>query len=150
MAMSEMKKAITKIRFVLATVKEKERELAVRNRQFKRQLSQARSHALHGSASLDATLGIMGEIQERLDGVENNQQHLDAIKVCAQEELQALELTDRIEQAKTELKSLKAPSNSESGLEESANEKIQELERFIQEASIRAGQVITGEIDLNE
>ena len=32
MAMSEMKKAITKIRFVLATVKEKERELAVRNR----------------------------------------------------------------------------------------------------------------------
>ena len=92
----------------------------------------------------------MGEIQERLDGVENNQQHLDAIKVRAQEELQALELTDRIEQAKTELKSLKAPSNSESGLEESANEKIQELERFIQEASIRAGQVITGEIDLNE
>ena len=72
MAMSEMKKAITKIRFVLATVKEKERELAVRNRQFKRQLSQARSHALHGSASLDATLGIMGEMVQPVNAREHS------------------------------------------------------------------------------
>ncbi|MCI0438221.1 MAG: hypothetical protein L0177_03715 [Chloroflexi bacterium] len=145
MTMPEMQKAISKLRFLLASIKGKEEELESLARQFRRQLERAPNHAIHGGNSLEATLNIMNEIQERLDDVEQSRAHLAAIKKRAQSELQALELTDKIEQAKTRLASLKMrlTASGEGAPEEL--EEITELERFIDEASIRAGRAITGE-----
>ena len=111
------------------------------SRQFSRQLERAPSYAVHGGSSLDAALSVMGEIQERLDGVEARRGHLAAIK---ERELQALQLTDRIEHAKAELAALKKRSRTGGSPDEEAG-RIGELERFVQEASIRAAESITGE-----
>ena len=87
MAMPEMQKAISKLRLLLATMKAKEEEMQNLSRQFRRQLGRAPAHAIHGGHALDATLSIMEEIQERLDGVEKSRTHLAAIKRRAQDEL---------------------------------------------------------------
>lgn len=142
--MQEMQKAISRLRFLLAAIKGKEDELDSLARQFQRQLERAPYNAIHGGNPLEATLGIMAEIQERLDEVERMRKHLAAIKLRAQDELQALELTGRVEQAKTELASLKRRQSAGEQSEEVSQEKIGELERFIEDASIRAGKAITG------
>ena len=81
----------------------------------------------------------MDEIQERLDAVRRSRAHLEAVRDRAQYELRALEPTDRVEQAKAELAVLKSGGGE--------GKKVQELERFIQQASLQAGQTITGELE---
>ena len=73
-------KAMSKLRMALASIRDKERELDGLRRQFQRQLARTRTHAIYGASSLDASLGIMDEVQERLDNVETRRQHLDSIK----------------------------------------------------------------------
>ena len=150
MAVPEMQKAITRLRLTLASLRGKEEELRSLSRQFKRQLERAPSSAIHGGASLDTALSAMQEIQERLDGVETRRKHLAAIKERALRELQALQLTDKIEQAKAELAALKrsvrAGEFSASSIkdEDEKTGRIEELQRFVQEASIQAAESITG------
>ncbi len=61
--------------------------------------------------------------------------------------MQALDLTGKIEQAKIDLASLRERRQSGEHPVEIIEGNIQELERFIEEASIRAGQAITGNFD---
>ena len=143
----EMQKAITGLRLLLAMIRGKEEELEDLAQQFKRQLDRAPRHAIHGGNPIEATLSIMGEIQERLDGVVKTRQHLAMVKRQAEDELQALNLTGRIEEAKTELALLRANPESRTSAE---SERIAELERFIQEASIRAAEAITGKFNIPE
>ena len=147
MTMPEMQKAITKLRFLLASIRGKEEELDGLSRQFRRQLKMAPSHAIRGDNSLDSTLRVLGEIQERLDDVERTRRHLDSIKSGAQDELRALELTAKIEQAKTELATLRASDGAGEAGGIADHKRVQELERFIEDASIRAGEAITGGVD---
>jgi chromosome segregation ATPase len=144
MTMPEMMKAMSKLRLALASIEAKERELDALRRQFQRQLARTRTHAIYGANSLDASLGIMDEVQERLDDVETRRHHLDSIKERAQEELTALELTNKIEQAKVELKTLKARGGD--GIED--RHRIEKLEHFIESASLRAAEAITGRLDV--
>ena len=116
--MPEMQKAMAKLRLMLASIKGKEDELESLKRQFQRQLDRTSTHAVQGGNSLDATIGIMEEIQERLDNVEMKQRHLASIKKRAEAELGALDLTDKIEKAKAELASLKERQNSDENGEE--------------------------------
>ena len=141
MTMPEMQKAISRLRFLLAAIKDKQKDLESLSRQFRRQLDRAPNNSIHGDNPLDVTLGIMEEIRERLDNVEKTREHLAAINMRAQDELQALELTDKIEHAKAELATLRADQGPDE------QDKVEELERFIQDASIRAGQAITGELN---
>lgn len=143
----EMQKAISRLRFLLAAIKGKEEELESQGRQFRRQLERTPIQAIHGGHSVEATLSVMAEVQERLDNVESVQKHLAAIKARAEGELQALELTDKIERAKTELVSLKTRQSSAAQGEAATQQRIEDLERFIQEGSIRAGQSITGRLE---
>ena len=147
MPMPEMRKAIAKLRFLLASIKGKEDELEGLSRQFRRQLERAPSYAIREDNSLDSTLSVLGEIQERLDNVERTRRHLDSIKSRAQDELRALELTAQIEQAKTELAILRAPDGAGEAGGIADRKRVQDLERFIENASIQAGEAITGGVD---
>lgn len=140
MTMPQMQKAISNLRLLLASITAKEDELEALARQFQRQLARAPRYAIQGGNPLDATLNLMGEIQERLDDVQAQRKHLASIRRQAETELEALTITDKIARAKAELASLKA---CETPPEDAATHRIAELERFIQEASIRAGEAVT-------
>lgn len=139
MTMPQMQKTISNLRLLLASITAKEDELEALARQFQRQLDRAPRYAIQGGNPLDATLNLMGEIQERLDDVQAQRKHLASIRRQAESELEALTITDKIAQAKSELASLKA---CETTSEDDTAQRIAELERFIQEASIRAGEAV--------
>lgn len=139
MTMPQMQKTISNLRLLLASITAKEDELEALARQFQRQLDRAPRYAIQGGNPLDATLNLMGEIQERLDDVQAQRKHLASIRRQAESELEALTITDKIAQAKAELASLKA---CETPSEDDTAQRIAELERFIQEASIRAGEAV--------
>ena len=147
MTMPEMQKVISNLRMLLADVKRKEVEFGVLIRQFKRQLARAPRHAIHGGNPVETTLNMMGEIQERLDKVETMQKHLSAMKRQAENELEALSITGKIEEAKRELASMKS---SHTAGEDVKQMKIDELKRFIEEASARAGEAITENFNSSE
>jgi conjugal transfer/entry exclusion protein len=86
----EMQKAIGQLRLLLAAIKGKDEDLANQQRQFRRQMDRVPMHAIRGS-SIDASLSIMAEIQERLDNVQTTRGHLAEITSRAQAELEALE-----------------------------------------------------------
>lgn len=142
MTMPQMQQAISSLRLLLASVRAKDDELEALVRQFQRQLDRAPRYAVQGGNSLDATLNVMGEIQERLDSVQEQRKHLASIRRQAEAELQALSITDKIAQAKEELAALRAAQDVGDHVDLG---RVGELERFIHEASIRAGQAITGD-----
>ena len=86
MAMQEMQKTIAELRLLLAALRGKEEELNGQVYQFKRQLDHAPAAAVRGS-SIESSLNAMGEIQERLDSVQQTRDHLNVIKIRAQDEL---------------------------------------------------------------
>ena len=140
MTMPQMQHAISTLRLLLASVRAKDEELEALARQFRRQLERAPRYAIQGGNPLEVTLNMMGEIQERLDSVEEQRKHLAAVRRQAEAELVALNITEKISQAKEELSQLRASRNAGEQVDE---ERIAELERFIEEASIRAGEAIT-------
>ena len=138
--MPQMQQAISNLRLLLASVRAKDDELESLARQFRRQLERAPRHAIQGGHSLDATLNLMGEIQERLDDVEAQRKHLASVRRQVEAELEALSITDKIAQAKEELAQLRKNRKAGESVDE---ERISDLERFIEEASLRAGEAIT-------
>lgn len=140
MTMPQMQQVISNLRLLLASVRAKEDELEALARQFRRQLERAPRYAIQAGNPLELTLNLMGEIQERLDSVETQRKHLAAIRRQAEAELEALNITEKIAQAKKELAGLRASRNAGEAVDEG---RIAELQRFIEEASIRAGEAIT-------
>lgn len=140
MTMPQMQQVISNLRLLLASVRAKEDELEALARQFRRQLERAPRYAIQAGNPLELTLNLMGEIQERLDSVETQRSHLAAIRRQAEAELEALNITEKIAQAKEELAGLRASRNAGEDADEG---RIAELQRFIEEASVRAGEAIT-------
>ena len=142
-----MQKAISRLRMLLASIKGKEDELDSLVTQLERQLERAPRHAVHGGKLLENTLSIMGEIQERLDGAASARSHLNTIRRQAENELVALNITGRINEARHELSVLKADSQIGQDVD---LRRIDELERLIAEASNRAAKAITDEFHVPE
>ena len=141
MTMPQMQQAISNLRLLLASVRAKDEELEALARQFRRQLERAPRYAIQGGNPLEMTLNMMGEIQERLDSVEEQRKHLSAVRRQVEAELVALNITEKIAQAKEELAKLRASRDAGENVDEG---RIAELQRFIEEASLRAGEAITG------
>ena len=141
MTMPQMQQAISNLRLLLASVRAKDEELEALARQFRRQLERAPRYAIQGGNPLEATLNLMGEIQERLNSVEEQRKHLSAVRRQVETELVALNITEKIAHAKEELAQLRASQDAGEEVDEG---RIAELRRFIEEASLRAGEAITG------
>ena len=141
MTMPQMQQAISNLRLLLASVRAKDEELEALARQFRRQLERAPRYAIQGGNPIEMTLNLMGEIQERLDSVEEQRKHLSAVRRQVEAELVALNITEKIAQAKEELAQLRATRDAGENVDEG---RIAELQRFIEEASLRAGEAITG------
>ncbi len=148
MPVPEMQKAISNIKFVLAEASREEADLESMRRQFQRQLQRATSMPVYGRNSIGASLNIMSEVQERLTKVETMLHHLRMIKEKAASELGALVLTNRVEEAKEELAALERKLRDGEAEDESACQEIERLKAFITESSIKAGEAITGRLEV--
>jgi hypothetical protein len=85
------------------------------------------------------SLTAMGEIEERLDDAVANRRRLLAIKDTATQELEALQLLKRVDEARSKLADLKKGIPAD----ENVQVQIRQLESFIAANSRQAEQAIT-------
>jgi hypothetical protein len=125
---------IARLRLLLADVAAKEQQYVSVRQQFRDQLRRAVDYSIYGDGTLDGTLGLMAEIQQRIGNAEGTLRDLALIRGRAERELESLQLTKRIEAAKAEL-SLAVTS-------ELLAEQIRQLRQQINEASEQAARTI--------
>ena len=138
---------IAKLRLLLADVMAKEHQLTAMRQQFRDQLRKAIEFSVYGDASLDATLGLMGEVQQRVATTEAALRDIGLIRTRAERELQSLQLTKRIEAARSELNGLLARQAElrSGGVGEGGRELGAQIERIrqrINEASEQAAKTL--------
>jgi hypothetical protein len=139
---------IAKIRLLLADVTAKEQQYITVRQQFRDQLRRAVEYGVYGDGSLDGTLGLMAEIQQRIATAEGTLRDLGLIRARAERELESLQLTRRIEAAKTELRQLvdRQRELEQAGTLGTAGEQlgvqIRELRQQINEASEQAARTL--------
>ncbi len=143
---------IAKLRLLLADMSAKERQYTAVRQQFRDQLRRAVDYSVYGDSSLDGTLSLMGEIQQRIMDAEATLRDLELVRTRAERELESLQLTKRIEGAKTELRKLldqqaeldrAEPSEGGSeSLRQELGEQIRQLRELINEASEQAARTL--------
>ncbi|MCH8893242.1 MAG: hypothetical protein IIB32_07050 [Chloroflexi bacterium] len=139
MAISQLEQAMATLRLGLAEMRNKEDQLDALISQFQTQLRRLPRRVVYGEASLDLSLTAMGEIEERLDDAVANRRRLQAIKDTATQELEALQLLKRVDEARTQLATLQ----NGTGVGDDVDSEIRKLEGFIAANSRQAEQAIT-------
>jgi chromosome segregation ATPase len=130
------------LRLSLAEMRAKEDQLDAQISQFQTQLRRLPRQVVYGQTSLELSLTAMGEIEERLDDAVGTCRRLLAIKDTATQELEALQLLKRVDEARTKLADLK--NGAPGGLSgEEVEAEIRQLESFIAANSRQAEQAIT-------
>ncbi|MCI0829679.1 MAG: hypothetical protein J4N67_06040 [Chloroflexi bacterium] len=139
MAISQLEQAMATLRLGLAEMRNKEDQLDALISQFQTQLRRLPRRVVYGETSLDLSLTAMGEIEERLDDAVANRRRLQAIKDTATQELEALQLLKRVDEARTQLATLQ----NGTGVGDDVDSEIRKLEGFIAANSRQAEQAIT-------
>ena len=139
MAISQLEQAMANLRLSLAEMRAKEDQLDALIHQFQTQLRRLPRQVVYGQTSLELSMTAMAEIEERLDDAVANRRRLLAIKDTATQELEALQLLKRVDEARSKLAGLKngAPAG------EDVETEIRQLESFIAANSRQAEQAIT-------
>ncbi|MDA0263628.1 MAG: hypothetical protein O3A93_05820 [Chloroflexi bacterium] len=140
MAISQLQQAMATLRLGLAEMRNKEDQLDAQISQFQTQLRRLPRQVAYGQTSLELSMTAMGEIEERLEDAIANRRRLIEIKKTATQELEALELLKRVDEARSKLAELK---QSRGGASEEGQQEIRQLEDFIAANSRQAEQAIT-------
>ena len=140
MAISQLEQAMATLRLGLAEMCNKENQLDAQISQFQTQLRRVPRQVVYGQTSLDSSLAAMGEIEERLEDALANRRRLLEIKKTATQELEALQLLKRVDEARSQLAILKTNATPDDG---DAQLEMRRLEEFIAASSRQAEQAIT-------
>jgi hypothetical protein len=138
---------IARLRLLLADVSAREAALLEQRRTCNEQHKKLITFSLYGDSSLDSVLAMLGDVQERLSHIEATSRALASVRKRAENELESLQLTKGIEEAKVLLHELQArqaapgdPADALSPAEIQAE--ISRLRSLINEASERAAKNI--------
>ena len=142
MAISQLEQAMATLRLGVAEMRAKEDQLDALVSQFQTQLRRLPRQVVYGQTSLELSLTAMGEIEERLDDTLANRRRLLAIKDTATQELEALQLLKRVDEARSKLAGLKS-GKSDGPDGDNVESEIRLLEEFIAANSRQAEQAIT-------
>src|SRR5688572_33228277 len=97
---------IARLRLMLADIAAKETQLQGMCQQYREQRKKVVGYCLYSETSLESSLGLLGDIAERLRDSEQMLENLALIRRKAESELESLQLTKGVEQAKAELADL--------------------------------------------
>jgi hypothetical protein len=138
---------IARLRLLLADVTARDAALEDQRRTCREQHNKLITFSLYGDSSLDSVLAMLGDVQERLSHIDATSRALAAIRKRAENELESLQLTKGIEEAKVLLRELQArqaaPIDAPDALTPAEIQaEIARLRTLINEASERAAQNI--------
>ena|SRR5437868_6460295 len=146
-ALKKIDITIARLRLLLADVSARERALEDQRRVCREQQNKLVTFSMYGDSSLDSVLNMLSDVQERVMHIEATSQSLAAIRKRAEFELESLQLTKGIEEAKVLLHELQAkqaaPLEGADALSPAEIQaEITRLRALINEASERAAQNI--------
>ena len=140
--MVQMRQVVANLRLSLADIEVRESNLNDLVRQFENQLNRLPRQAIYGRVSLDMSLSAMSEIEERLESAKTSRRHLLSIKARAEQELEALEVVQRVEEAKGRLSQLKSQEFQNGNPDDGITSEIRQLEDYITQYSKQAERAI--------
>jgi hypothetical protein len=146
-ALKKLDLTIARLRLLLADLSARGTALENQRRTFREQHNKLVTFGMYGDSSLDTVLTMMADVQERLTSIEATSQSLAAIRKRAEIELESLQLTKGIEEAKVLLQELQAKQNGPFDAADALSPseiqaEIARLRALINEASERAAQNI--------
>jgi hypothetical protein len=146
-ALKKIDITIARLRLLLADITAREGALEEQRRTCREQHNKLVTFSMYGDSTLDSVLAMLQDVQERLDHIEARSRSLQAIRKRAENELESLQLTKGIEEAKVLLQQLQArqaaPSDAADALTpDELQAEIARLQALINEASERAARNI--------
>jgi hypothetical protein len=143
-ALKKIDITIARLRLLLADIASRERALEDQRRVCREQQNKLITFSMYGDSSLDSVLAMLGDVQERLTAIEAKAVSLAAIRKRAEFELESLQLTKGIEEAKVRLQQLRAQqaARGDALAPDEIQAEIARLQSLINEASERAAQNI--------
>jgi hypothetical protein len=146
-ALKKLDITIARLRLLLAEVGARERAVDDQRRTANDQRAKLITFSLYGDATLDSVLAMMADVEERLSSVEATGRSLAAIRKRAEVELESLQLTKGVTEAKVLLQQLQAKQAgaldpSEPLTADEIQAEIARLQSLINEASERAAKSI--------
>jgi hypothetical protein len=146
-ALKKIDLTIARLRLLLADISARETALDNQRRTFRDQHNKLITFSMYGDSSLDSALTMLADVQERLTAIEATSLSLAAIRKRTEIELESLQLTKGIEEAKVLLQALQAKQNgpfdaADALSPEEIQAEIRRLQSLINEASERAAQNI--------
>jgi hypothetical protein len=139
-ALKKIDLTIARLRLLLAETTAREAALEEQRRTCREQHNKLITFGLYGDSTLDSVLAMLEDVQERLTALEVRSKSLAAIRARAEVELESLQLTKGIEEAKVLLHELQARPTAP--LDPELQAEIARLQSMINEGSERAAQSI--------
>jgi hypothetical protein len=146
-ALKKIDLTIARLRLLLAEVTAREGALEEQRRTCGDQHNKLVTFSMYGDTTIDSVLSMLGDVQERLTQIEATARSLAAIRQRAENELESLQLTKGIEEARILLHELQAKqAGSIDAADTLSPDEIQaeiaRLRSLINEASERAAKNI--------
>ncbi len=94
---------IVRLKLLLAEVNAKRDSLAATRRQYEDQINRLVDVTVHEDSGVDRTLGMMMDVDARLQEAARQQHYLEQVRSKAQHELDSLQLTKLIEETRAQL-----------------------------------------------
>jgi hypothetical protein len=146
-ALKKLDLTIARLRLLVAEVTAREAALEEQRRTCREQRNKLVTFSLYGDSTLDSVLAMLGDVEERLMHIDATSRSLAAVRKRAENELESLQLTKGIEEAKTLLLELQAkqagPADAADALSPAEIQaEIARLRTLINEASERAAKTI--------
>ena len=137
---------IARLRLMLADIGGKQSQLENLRRQYREQHKRIISSSLYSETSLETTLGLLRDVSERQRDVDETLEQLALVRRKAESELESLQLTRGVDQARAALAELKRrQADAEDGAlptTDELQEEIRRLQNLINDASDRAARSI--------
>jgi hypothetical protein len=146
-ALKKIDLTIARLRLLLADVGARERAIDDQRRTASEQRAKLITFSIYGDSTLDSVLAMLADVEERLSAIDATSRSLAAIRTRAEGELESLQLTKGVEEAKVLLRELRAKQAGAIDAAEPLSPaeiqaEIARLQALINEASERAAQTI--------
>jgi hypothetical protein len=146
-ALKKLDLTIARLRLLLADISARETAIEDQRRQCREQRAKLVTFSLYGDGSLDSVLAMLADVEERSSSIDATARSLGLIRKRAEVELESLQLTKGIEEAKVLLQQLQAkqsapPDAAEALSPAEIQAEIVRLQMLINEASERAAKSI--------
>jgi len=137
---------VGRLRLFLAAIESREKQLQAVRRQSRDQMERVVGFALYRDATLDQTLAMMSEVDDRAQMADRTLEHLGQLRDRVRVELESLLLTRQIEEAKAQLVVLQVRKTELDPTEQGATSpelseieaEIRRLQALIEEATSQA------------